>query len=185
MSGQPNDHGGAHGGLRDGPVRSLLSLDPLRGVCVPWGGSLRQKRVRTRSTLCAHDRGESGLTRRAHAHARRDEKQLYNPASHAAGPQVIPLADPKPVIVRRKLQKQGNPDNPTYMIAVPKEWVQQHGLEQSDPLTVIANRDLHIVAPGHEAEVDDLLHEYIRAAGLAAPPKPPEKRKEGDETTEA
>lgn len=83
----------------------------------------------------------------------------------------MPDDGPKPMIVRRKVQKVGNPEKPSLTLNLPMEWWEYHGIEAGDELTIIANRDLHVVAPGHEQEVDDLLHEYIMVSTAVGKPK--------------
>lgn len=87
---------------------------------------------------------------------------------------------PKPAVVHRKVQQVGDKDNPSYTITIPRDWVEQHGVKPKQSLMMVSNRDLRIVAPGHEGEIDSMLHEYIRGEEAtreeaAASERPPGK----------
>ncbi len=59
------------------------------------------------------------------------------------------MTENKPLIVRRKLVKLGG----SSVLVVPKEWLDQHNLGPGDALTMVANRDLKVLAPEGVATV--------------------------------
>ena len=58
---------------------------------------------------------------------------------------------PRPIIGHRKIAKMGR----SLGITLPHEWFRVHGIDPDkvDELLVIANMDIRIVNPEHEAEV--------------------------------
>lgn len=64
----------------------------------------------------------------------------------------------KPVVGHRKLNKQGG----SYMISIPKEWMEHHGLTGQKQLLVVANKDIRIVHPDSEKDIDLALHELVK-----------------------
>lgn len=58
---------------------------------------------------------------------------------------------PRPIIGHRKIAKMGR----SFGITLPHEWFRVHGIDPNkvSELLVIANNDIRIVNPEHEAEV--------------------------------
>lgn len=61
----------------------------------------------------------------------------------------------KPIIIQRKVVGIGT----SSYVVMPKSWLKQHGLENGDEITIVANRDLKVLSP---KSVDKYYKEITR-----------------------
>jgi antitoxin component of MazEF toxin-antitoxin module len=69
-------------------------------------------------------------------------------------------ADGKPVVGMRKVTKVGG----SKMIALPPDWLEQHNIQEGDEVTLIANCDIRICAPGKSKEIYDKITQVVKEA---------------------
>lgn len=63
----------------------------------------------------------------------------------------------RPIVLTRKIHKVGG----SSVIAVPKEWLDQHGIKDGEDVTIVANRDMKILSPESVKEYYDAVTRVV------------------------